>query len=187
MASLFFIMLTLFVLSFAGVQVTIEAGKVIEEIQDNVKGLDSTKIRYIKYSADQNLYLLQRQVSFRIGSADIPESDQAFLKQAGRELTAIIEKVCSDRKINLKYLVIIEGTASVTGDHNKPFNDRLSYARALAVKDFWDSTGVQFNSVTTQVMVVGSGFGGTFRSAREVDNQRIIIQIIPKFSNLNDQ
>ena len=72
-------------------------------------------------------------------------------------------------------------------------NDGLSYKRALSLYYLWKRNGISFEDSQCEVQISGSGIRGRGRynynannPKEEIKNQRIIIQIVPKISNLGD-
>ena len=105
-----------------------------------------------------------------VKSVPKPTEIKAFLDD-------LIEK---DR--NASYLLIIEGQAS---KDNYSLNNQLSYDRALSLFKFWfpnqKETTLQFYNLPCEVVIAGAGYmEGKPRAERNADNQRFLIQIIPK-------
>lgn len=192
MTSLFFVMLTLFVLAIAllhrqVVQIGIEKEATqaeldkINEIRTAVQSIDST---YFSYDPVYKKHILKTQVKFNIGSSNIDDLDSSTKEEllAVRDtiksfLDKLIEK---DRKAS--YLLIIEGQAS---RDNYYYNNQLSYDRALSLFKFWfpnqTETTLQFYNLPCEVVIAGAGhMEGKPRAYRNEDNQRFLIQIIPK-------
>jgi len=201
MTSLFFIMLILFVLTIVLLhnrmeKIEIERGeyktelKNIRELQESILKIDK---KYFEYNAEFNRFTLKNvSVKFATGSADINDvssDDLNKLKQAGM---AILTFMFDARKTNDKaeYIVIIEGQASMD---NYKDNDALSYRRALALYDYWTKT-LHYDFDAThccEVIISGSGTRSKFREPELIDgkkneaNQRFVIHIIPKLSEMN--
>ena len=192
MTSLFFIMLTLFVLAIALLhREVVQIGKdkeateaelqKINEIRTAVQSIDST---YFLYDPSYKKHILKTKVKFQKGSANIDDLDQATKK----ELLAVRDRIKSflddlmakDR--DASYLLIIEGQAS---KDNYALNNQLSYDRALSLFKFWfpnqKQTTLQFYNLPCEVVIAGAGYmEGKPRAIRNEDNQRFLIQIIPK-------
>jgi hypothetical protein len=184
MTSLFFVMLTLYVLTVAVLRyrqrATEEQLRKITEIQNATRNLDST---LFLYQPDYKRFVLRRQIQFPAGSAVIPVADAGYLQTVGRSLKTLIETLGRRyRGQNIKYLVVIEGMAS---KDRYPLNDELSYARALALHRFWIRQHLRPDPAVCEVIVAGSGTEGAGRDAIESRNQRILIQIIPKIGTIN--
>jgi outer membrane protein OmpA-like peptidoglycan-associated protein len=100
-------------------------------------------------------------------------------------------KVLSNNKStsDISYLLIIEGHAQRSIYNHVPnwMSDpdrgyELSYQRALALKNYWNEIGYDFNSFyNCEILVVGSGYFGKSRDIDEKKNKRFTIQITPKF------
>ena len=192
MTSLFFIMLTLFVLAIALLhREVVQIGKdkeateaelqKINEIRTAVQSIDST---YFLYDPSYKKHILKTKVKFQKGSANIDDLDQDTKK----ELLAVRDRIKSflddlmakDR--DASYLLIIEGQAS---KDNYALNNQLSYDRALSLFKFWfpnqKQTTLQFYNLPCEVVIAGAGYmEGKPRAIRNEDNQRFLIQIIPK-------
>jgi outer membrane protein OmpA-like peptidoglycan-associated protein len=191
MTSLFFIMLVLFVLT---VSVLTRQQKLLKEqqsklqieaaafnkIQELEKGISEIDPDWFEYNEEHKKHILKIKVTFNVGSAEmnnINQNTQDALKKAGNNIQAFINSA-TKKYSNAQYLLIIEGQASKdkTGEL---YNDRLSYERALALKNFWQTHGVRFPN-NCEVIVAGSGTGGTLRDEYEQNNQRFLIHIILK-------
>lgn len=192
MTSLFFIMLTLFVLAIALLhREVVQIGKdrdateaelkKINEIRTAVQSIDST---YFLYDPAYKKHILKTEVKFQRGSANINDLD----KETKDELLAVRDRIkcfldtliAKDR--NASYLLIIEGQAS---KDNYPLNNQLSYDRALSLFKFWfpnqTETTLRFYNLPCEVVIAGAGhMEGKPRAAKNEDNQRFLIQIIPK-------
>ena len=192
MTSLFFIMLTLFVLAIALLhREVVQIGKdrdateaelqKINEIRTAVQSIDSA---YFSYDPAYKKHILKTEVKFQKGSADINDLDQA----TKNELLAVRDRIkdflddlmAKDR--DASYLLIIEGQAS---KDNYALNNQLSYDRALSLFKFWfpnqKETTLQFYSLPCEVVIAGAGYmEGKPRADKNEDNQRFLIQIIPK-------
>ncbi len=192
MTSLFFIMLTLFVLAIALLhREVVQIGKdrdateaelqKINEIRTAVQSIDST---YFSYDPAYKKHILRTEVKFRAGSSNMNDLDQA----TKNELLAVRDTIKSflddliAKDKSASYLLIIEGQAS---RDNYPLNNQLSYERALSLFKFWfpnqKETTLQFYNLPCEVVIAGAGYmEGKPRAPRNEDNQRFLIQIIPK-------
>jgi outer membrane protein OmpA-like peptidoglycan-associated protein len=189
MTSLFFIMLVLFVLTISILNrqqkllkeqqdkliVEADAFNKIQELEKSISEIDS---KWFEYNENHKKHILKINVAFNRGSADmdnIPPDTQESLLEAGRGILRFINTVTAKYK-NAKYLLIIEGQASKDGYSR---NDELSYNRALSLRNFWKENNVSFSN-NCEVIVAGSGVGGSLRENNETDNQRFLIHIILK-------
>ena len=192
MTSLFFVMLTLFVLAIAllhreVVQIGKERDateaelKKINEIRTAVQSIDPT---YFTYDPIYKKHILNTRVKFQKGSSDINDLDA----ETKNELLAVRDTIKSfldqliDKDRNASYLLIIEGQASRDA---YSLNNQLSYDRALSLFKFWfpnqKETTLQFYNLPCEVVIAGAGFmEGKPRAKKNEDNQRFLIQIIPK-------
>ncbi|MCB9018128.1 MAG: hypothetical protein H6544_05960 [Prevotellaceae bacterium] len=186
MTSLFFVMLMLFVLTIALLhkkmvdiekerKATEEQLEKVKEIEEATNKIDPT---YFEYSPKYKKHILKIKVRFPVGSSNIDNVDVNTLQgllQAGNIISRFIADITNKYPV-VKYLLVIEGQASRDG-YNK--NYELSYDRALALQRFWQSNGIDFGK-NCEVLISGSGIGGTMREKNESLNQRFLIHIIPK-------
>ncbi len=190
MTNLFFVMLMLFVLAIALLYTEMakireerDATKAelakIKEIQEAIKNIDTT---YFEYNAEYKKHILKTKVKFDDLSADIDdlsEETQEELMDVKRSIETFMRNLMEKDK-SASYLLIIEGQASL--DSYKA-NDSLSYARALALYQFWfpESNSLTFGDLPCEIVIAGAGCKfGKPRSAINKDNQRFLIQIMPK-------
>lgn len=64
-------------------------------------------------------------------------------------------------------------------------NYELSYKRAKSLHDFWRKKDIKFDPRITEIQIAGSGLRGVGRERdknKESENQRFLIQIIPKIA-----
>jgi len=199
MTSLFFVMLVLFVLVFSimqyqqnQLQIQLEEYEKIEEIK---KAINNLNPKYFKYDAENKRHELKVEVLFNSGYFTIPNEVKPDLFKAGKELSEIINKIpVKDSKI--KYLVIIEGMAAryinesdlwKNSQPNRIENTYiLSYNRAKALYQFWQSRGIKFDEDVFEIVLAGSGWygAGRYEGQEEGKNKRFLIQIIPKVGEI---
>lgn len=192
MTSLFFIMLTLFVLAIALLhREVVQIGKdkeateaelqKINEIRTAVQSIDST---YFSYDPAYKKHILKTKVKFQKGSSNIDDLDQAtkdeLLAVRDRIKDFLDDLMAKDK--DASYLLVIEGQAS---KDNYALNNQLSYDRALSLFKFWFpnqiETTLQFYNLPCEVVIAGAGYmEGKPRALKNEDNQRFLIQIIPK-------
>lgn len=182
MTSLFFVMLVLFVLVVALLHnkiseqaLKLEEFEKIEEIKRSLNNIDST---YFAYNSEYKKHILKIKVRFPKGQSDIYNVDPKTLKQLKEAGKTIRDQIVETTKANpeIQYLLIIEGQAS---NDNYKYNYELSYSRALALRNYWLSQDIEFGK-NCEVLISGSGTGGTMRETNEENNQRFLIHIIPK-------
>jgi len=185
MISLFFIMLVLYVLTFVRLktqqQVTEQQLNKMKEIQAAVKELPQ---EYFTYQSEFKRFSLNRQIQFPKGKSDITDDYRDYLLNVGKSIESLISKLKAKyQNENIKYLIVIEGMASVDG---YSLNDQLSYQRALALAKFWKESKIVFDPNFCELQIAGSGTGGIgrFTGAEEYKNQRFLIQIVPKIGDL---
>jgi len=201
MTSLFFIMLTLFVLVIVLLHKRMEATErqleEIKKVEASTKELESSKNfaykpKYKKYVLDVRCFFNETKYKLE----DL-QADTARLHQAGMEIKEFL-----DRNGMNQYLLIIEGQASRNSIRLTDANYGYSFQRALTLMKFWkDVCMIDFGG-NCEIQIAGSGDGrynfgytggeGTDRfnqmdstlmrerGPKEKDNQRFVIHIIPK-------
>jgi hypothetical protein len=186
MTSLFFVMLVLFVLTIALLhrkmvdiegerKATEEQLEKITEIEEAINRIDTL---YFNYSNVYKKHILRTRVNFPRGVSEINVIDnytKAELVKAGRSIQNSLEKISLEYP-EIQYLLVIEGQASMD---NYPRNYELSYERALSLSRFWRDNNIDFGN-NCEVLISGSGIGGTMREREERLNQRFLIHIVPK-------
>lgn len=211
MTSLFFILLALFVLSSAGLYMSEQATRKqlekIEEIQQAVNRLP--KQFFIEDDINKR-WTLREEFTPHFASMDatIQASDTTKIINIGRSLMSVVDSLnmlksnSEYASMDVKYMVVIEGMAS---NIKYARNDELSYDRALAVYYLWKRNQIDFENSDCEVQISGSGTRGIrpynteyydavkkgdpnaiskYDLHEEEKNQCIIIQIIPKISNI---
>lgn len=201
MTSLFFIMLVLYVLTYIRLNTTIKLQKeklaIIETVEENLKPLKSDNTLF-QYEEEYKRFKLAFDVKFEndkfgINQRDLLGFDTVVSKinQAGQKLKQIIDtlkssKITDTRQRNVSYILVIAGYASKYGEEN--YNYNLSYKRALSLKDYWKSIGIDFESNEyndlIDLQIAGNGWGGVGRSIDEYANQKFLIQIFPKIGDI---
>lgn len=183
MTSLFFIMLVLFILSVTIMkkrqEVTENQLRKITDIQNAVKELPQ---EYFHYDDLHKRFALKRQIGFVKMSSEIDQSDKQYLLDVGRSISKLITKM-QDKYADqdIRYMIVIEGMSSKDSYYR---NNELSYERALALYNLWISNGIKFDNSVCELQIAGSGVNGVGRSKNESENQRFLIQVIPKIGNL---
>jgi hypothetical protein len=182
MTSLFFILLVLFGLTVYDFKIKEKAFDEIKNIQESVKKLPR---EFFEYQELYKRHKLKKQIHFKELSSLLSPSDMVYLEKVGRSLDSTIQKFqtnTNSNKINIKYLLIIEGMSS-SDSYKKNFN--LSYERAFAVYFLWRlklPNSIIFNPKYCEIQISGSGIRGIGRDKfNEENNQQILIHIIPKF------
>lgn len=187
MTSLFFVMLVLFVLvvvllhnKISEQALKLEEFEKIEEIKQSLNNIDST---YFTYRPEYKKHILNIKVQLPVGKYNMDYVDgqtKDKLKKAGLAIKRQIDNATQTNS-DIQYLLIIEGQAS---KDNYSANYELSYQRALALKRYWEVSGINFGD-KCEVLIAGSGTGGTMRESEEEKNQRFLIHIIPKTGTIN--
>lgn len=208
MTSLFFIMLTLFVLVIVllhqRMQVTQQRLDEIEKVVNSTKELEgdyfSYRDKYKKYVLDVDCFFPEKRYML----SDL-QADTVKLRQAGNVIKNFLVRHSAQEN---KYLLIIEGQASRNSVEWTDRNYDWSFQRALTLMKFWkDVCHIDFGA-NCEIQIAGSGDGRynigytagenteRFRildatlmrehGANEKLNQRFIIHIIPKNILRND-
>jgi outer membrane protein OmpA-like peptidoglycan-associated protein len=181
MTNLFAVALLLFVLSSwlltSTYKVPAAKWEKIKEVEESVQKLEDRK--YFVYQPQFKRHVFSQEVLFETGKADIVPEYHEFLRSAGQRIESLVDDLRSQAGVNIKYVLIIEGMAS---DDGFPGNYELSYRRALALYNFWQASGIQFDTSVCEVIISGSGTGGVGRypAQEERKNQRFLIQMLPK-------
>ncbi len=200
MTSLFFIMLVLYVISFAilkskqgDLQAAANQLKQIESVQKAIESLDKD---YFEFDKENKRYKLTIVDNFRPNSSritDIPRATRIEIGRAGRNLYTKIQSIIDTSK-TIDYLLIIEGNTQ-RSDRNwirRPdLGYKLSYERALALYNYWAGLGYDFRNLGKQceIIIAGSGYFSQSRDEEnESNNRRFTIQITSKVGKfLNDE
>ncbi|PTX11406.1 OmpA family protein [Pontibacter mucosus] len=200
MTVLFLVMLVLFVLSFklfqdkdqenrdniARLQVEVQEKRKLDEIKAALSRLDD---KYFQYNEQYKRHELLVDVLFEQSSAEIPQRARAPLRRAGENLSQVINSIEEE---DVKYLIVIDGRAASfpKGDPRnitqREYALQLSYQRALALLDFWQSQGIRFPRDRVELIAAGSGFEGAGRKG-DIRDRRFVIQILPKVGALEEQ
>ena len=192
MTSLFFIMLVLYVVSFAilsskqsQLQAAADQLKEIESIQLALEGLDAS---YFSFDDVNKRYRMKEEITFVSGSAKItviPLAKRQEIYKAGNSLYKKIKEVIESNP-EVDYLLVIEGnTQRSNGNWNTIPNMgyELSYKRALSLFNYWKSRGIDFRDLGAQceIILAGSGYFGYSRDTLdERKNKKFTIQITSK-------
>ena len=201
MTSLFFIMLTLFVLVIVLLHKRMEATELqleeIKKVEASTKQLEQSsnfayKAKYKKYVLDIRCFFEETKYELK----DL-QADTVRLRQAGVEIKEFLDNNASNQ-----YLLIIEGQASRNSEKLTDRNYHWSFQRALTLMKYWkDVCHIDFGA-NCEIQIAGSGdgrynFGYTggestekFKEmdatlmrevgTKEKDNQRFIIHVLPK-------
>ncbi len=210
MTSMFFIMLVLFVLSYARLKIKVEdlarKLKVYELVEQNLKPLKQDTLLF-RYEENYKRFTLAFDVNFalsksRIQSGDLNNYDitASKIQSVGRQLQRTIDNLARNKANNptmnnVSYLVIISGYASHLLAGSQVSDYELSYERAYNLWAYWKSIGIDFEDAKYRdlidLQISGNGWGGVGRFERDPDNfmqnetknQRFIIQIVPKIGD----
>jgi outer membrane protein OmpA-like peptidoglycan-associated protein len=200
MTSLFFVMLVLYVLTYVRLNTTIKLQQdklaIIEAVEENLKPLKSEASLFI-YEEEYKRFKLSFDVKFgnnqsQINANELMDYNETIAKidQAGEKLKSIIDNLKTTKEANPKlknvsYILVIAGYASKSG--GEIHNYGLSYQRALALRNYWRSKGIDFESGYNDLIdlqIAGNGWGGLGRLSEDAANQRFLIQIFPKIGDI---
>lgn len=198
MTSLFFIMLTLFILTVVLLNQRMRATQdeldKIKTIQNSTKELER-KDGYFEYNEEYEKFALKIDVFFPVLQTSfdyLSDECKDELSKAGDEVVRFL-----DRHKENKYLLIIEGQASKNSQNWMHQNYQLSFDRAKNLMIFWlpkfkkywhddlDPLSLPNKVENCEIQIAGSGDGRlNINSMRdkfqEEKNQRFLIYIIPK-------
>lgn len=210
MTSMFFIMLVLFVLSYARLRIRVDdlsrKLRVYEIVEQNLKPLKEDTVLF-RYESLYKRFTLGFDVNFVTNKDGIKSGDILYynstivnIENVGRRLQTLIDnlavtKAKDSSQRNVSYLVIISGYAShlLLGTQVNDYS--LSYSRAYNLWEYWKSIGIDFENSRynglVDLQIAGNGWGGVGRFRRdpensmqsEIKNQRFIIQIVPKIGD----
>ncbi len=192
LTSLFFLMLVLYVVTFAVLKAEqnkykADAEKLrrIQEIEKSVNAIDSN---YFVYRPEFKKHILKVSVKFERNKSDMSILTDTTKKELVKAGSLIKEQVLKFKKDNIKYLVVIEGQSSKNGDDLEYYNYKLSYDRALALLKFWQNNNIRLGEGelrNCEIVIAGSGqYGEPREKEDESKNQRFLIHIIPKVGTL---
>jgi outer membrane protein OmpA-like peptidoglycan-associated protein len=212
MTSMFFIMLVLFVLSYARLKIKVDdldrKLKVYNLVEENLKPLKQDTLLF-RYEQQYKRFTLAFDVTFEIGKTQIRDEElqnyfvtaskiQSVGMQLQRTMDNLIRDIAANPEMNnVSYLLIISGYASrlLYADQLEDYG--LSYQRAYNLWAYWKGIGIDFETDKYKglidLQIAGNGWGGVGRFERdpqnfmenETKNQRFIIQIVPKIGNTN--
>jgi outer membrane protein OmpA-like peptidoglycan-associated protein len=193
--SLFFVMLVLYVITFVVLKqeqnkykADAERLRKLQNIENAVNKIDTN---YFAYRPEYKKHILKVKVQFPKGSSNIETleyQNRVDLVRAGAILGNLILKMNEEyADQNIKYLVIVEGQASQSGETDA--NYKLSFERALSLLNFWKNQDVNIGEgrlENCEFVLAGSGEYGEPRENDQNDeaNQRFLIHIIPKIGIL---
>ena len=192
MTSLFFVMLVLFVLVIVLLhkkinkqeEELIEKRK-IEEITKSTQNIDST---YFDYNAQYKKLVLKIKANFdkdKSEEKDLNSNTKNSLIKAGKIIQTRIDSIIqNDSELDIQFLIVIEGQASKDSASHR-HNYELSYKRAYTLKNIWEDNNIKFGE-KCEVLISGSGTGGSMREKTESKNQRFLIHIIPKIGKFKN-
>lgn len=192
MTSLFFIMLVLYVITFAILQskqsdLIVQAQQLekIKNVQKAIENLDST---YYHFDSINKRYKLNIDVKFNPNSYEINDislDKRLELAKAGKNLYSKIKSII-DTSSTIDYLLIIEGNTQRFNNNwetSPEVGYILSYKRSLSLYSYWKKMGYDFGDLGSQCEVILAG-SGYFSQSRDVlyeeKNRRFTIQVTSK-------
>lgn len=184
MTSLFFVMLVLFILVIVLLHKRMEATEAqLEEIKKVEQSTQDLNRNYFTYRPEYKKYVLTIQVRYPAGKANLNDMVSADKDTQLQKLAAAGKEIQDFLKTHEEnqYILIIEGQAS---KDNFMYNYELSYQRALGLMRYWiEDSNIVFGN-NCEILISGSGDGKldthSMREAKEADNQRFLIHILPK-------
>ena len=193
MTSLFFVMLVLFVVSYAFFRT--EAGNVImlEKQRDEVMAIDEAlrtlDDEFFQFNDQNKRFRLNIDVRFNPRGSDIyVMSDEILdsLFNAGRILYDRIDSLVNYNE-RAHLLLVIEGNNQRPDNYldEIDFGYTNSYRRALALFNFWKERGLNFYDFgeRCEVIIAGSGYFGLAREENDPTlNRRFTLQITSKYT-----
>ena len=189
MTSLFFIMLVLFAVTIGYLKYNLEATeKQLEKIQELQTAVQELPDKYFEYQPKYKRFKLNKQIQFDRGSSTIKPIYHNYLIKIGKAVSNLITELKNKdkfKKLDIKYLVVIEGMAS---KDTYKLNYELSYKRALSLYRFWNNNGISFNAIDCEIQISGSGTEGVreYSGNNEYKNQQFLIHIIPKMGKIEN-
>jgi len=199
MTSLFFVMLVLFVLVIVllhnkmkdNIRLIGEQEKELiekrkmDEITKSTQNIDAT---YFDYNTQYKKLVLKIKANFdkdKSEEKDLDISTKNSLIEAGKVIQTRIDSVIRNNPdLNIQFLIVIEGQASKDNASDR-HNYELSYKRAYTLKKIWENNNINFGK-ECEVLISGSGTGGSMREKIESKNQRFLIHIIPKIGEIKN-
>lgn len=203
LTSLFFVMLVLFVITFAFLKKKNEELMTqniqLELIREVEKALGSLNETYFRFDQENKRYKLNLDITFRSGSDnfnDLTNLEKNYLEEAGWNLyNTILELIEENPKV--EYLLIVEGNtqrATYNGNWNyeaiPDVGYELSYRRALSLVNFWKKDrNIPFDNIADncELLIAGSGYFGQSREIDENLNRRFTIQVTSKIGKFLNQ
>ena len=114
------------------------------------------------------------------------------LKTVGNSLIELIDKLRVQKSNNIKfkdisYLIVVSGSASDFGE-SEYRNYTKSYERAYYLYKFWQQEGIDLDDDKyhdlVEFQIAGNGIGWVGRFEDQEQNQRFIINILPKIGEI---
>ena len=199
MTSLFFVMLVLFVLVIVllhnkmkdNIRLIGEQEKELVEkrkMDEITKSTQNIYATYFYYNAQYKKLVLKIKSNFdkdKSEEKDLDIDTKKSLIDAGKVIQTRIDNIIRNNSdLNIQFLIVIEGQASKDNASDR-HNYELSYKRAYTLKNIWENNNINFGK-ECEVLISGSGTGGSMREEIESRNQRFLIHIIPKIGEINN-
>lgn len=161
-----------------------------EKIRAFEEAQKTIKRRYFTYNEKYQRFECTVDVMFQPDDPELPPASLTELREAGREIEAIIDTF--NTSVNVSFKVVVEGRAAKSHKDPHPsaaaqtYAARLSYERANNLYRYWRSQNLLGNIEKNrgEIFISGAGFGGSGRYSGygpegEDKNKTFIIQIIP--------
>lgn len=195
LTSLLFVMLVLFVITFAilkkqqsEIEVEVERLRKIVNLEKQFEPLKNNP-DFIYDEICQKFFIrdLMGVEIFEPNQTVIKDKHKISAIESGKKIRTFIEELQKENS-EFSYLLVIEGNVannwkkSISKDNI--FGYEISYKRALALYNLWIQNNISFRDYNVEVLICGSGFNGLCRDENiEENNKRFSVQIIPKTSS----
>jgi outer membrane protein OmpA-like peptidoglycan-associated protein len=157
----------------------------MDEITKSTQNIDAT---YFDYNTEYKKLVLKIKANFdknKSEEKDLDINTKKSLIEAGKVIQARIDNIIRNNSdLNIQFLIVIEGQASKDNASDR-HNYELSYKRAYTLKNIWENNNINFGE-ECEVLISGSGTGGSMRERIESKNQRFLIHIIPKIGEIKN-
>jgi len=195
LTSLLFVMLVLFVITFAilkkqqsEIEIEVEKLRKIVNLEKQFEPLKNNP-DFI-YDEECQKFFIKDLMGVEIFDPDQTVIKSEYIENSINSGLRILEfiKELYEKNSEFSYLLVIEGNVannwrkSISKDNLNGYE--ISYKRALALYNLWIQNNISFRDYNVEVLICGSGFNGLCRDENiEENNKRFSVQIIPKTSS----